>query len=315
MRSSLLTSMALSADKALEQVLLRGAPRMQNPPSAEVGFVAAVVMGGIQGIANAWVPCLKSYGYSLRLHGVFCHGAPLVKFRSASSGHRDRCELADLLVVADQVDQSGQPIRRMASLIQAKMAARARRVTFNMVSGKRQLYLYQKWPVFSFEDSAYGCKSYSLMSICNRNAGSFGVIDQHFKNSPKSPPMWTQHDPEPTPDCLANTPTLGEFLAQMILGNGVTCGRIAFPKGTDDWSQVVDLLLRVTYQKTFKHKGTFGPYEPPRGVMAFLNRAQWPQQRSISRDWQPPFDGFEIIEDGEPGGISILKIEVSYGHL
>lgn len=314
MTPHLVASLTSSADAVVDDVLLRGSHGMRARPRTEVGFVAAITLGGVPGIASAWTPLLTSHGYSLKIDGVFCHAAPIVSFMGAG-GLTARCELADLLVVVDHFDAKGQLTRR-ASLIQAKMASKAARVSLMGNSSLRQLDLYQNWPAFSFVEVIYGSKPYGLKTVGTGDAGSFGIIDRHFRNSVKSPPRWTQHAASPTPADITTEPTFGGFVAHMLGTSARVCGRVAVPGGTDDWSQVVDLLLKVTYEKAFRHGPTLGGSAPPRGTTAFVFRAAALLQKSgtsrrSARDWRPPFDGFEVFEDGEPGGISILRLEIS----
>src|SRR5689334_15018338 len=138
--------MALVADAAVGDALAHGSTGMRARPRAEVGMVAAVILGGVPNIATNWRGLLRAEGYSLDLRSVFCHGAPLVKYTKALGS--TQCELADLLIVADTKTRTG--IVRRATLIQAKMAARAQRVEMGGASSVRQLYLYQQWPSFSF---------------------------------------------------------------------------------------------------------------------------------------------------------------------
>lgn len=314
MKPGLLASLTSSADAVVDQVLLHGSLRMKAKPRTEVGFVAAITLGGVPGIAAAWSPLLASCGYSLKIHGVFCHASPVVEF-SGPPGTKPGCELADLLIVTDYIDRGGHTKRR-ASLIQAKMASMAKRVSLNGASSKKQLHLYQNWPSFKFREAAYGTHVYSLSSTANGHSGSFGVIDRHFKKSAGLPPTWTQHDAMPTPVSIAGAPSFGEFLARMIGGSTRSLGRIAVPAGSDDWSRVVDMLLQETYKKAFSHAPTLGSLPSPRGItaMAYLMSPHRKDGRSVQRtghDLRPPFDGFETIEDDSPGGMSVLRVVVS----
>lgn len=311
--ASLMASMTARADAAIDHALLHGSAWMHKPPSTEVGLVAAVTLDGVKRIASAWTPLFAGTGYSLTMQGVFCHAAPVVEF-TGSSGLKTGCELADLLIVTDLDDGSGQMYRR-ASLVQAKMANCATQVKLTGPSSQKQLYLLQSWPSFEFRDPEYGTDSYSLLSVGSGDAGSFGVIDRHLRKHRGLPPIWTQHASNPTPYKVTTEPSLGAFIVGMIGGTVARFGRVATPGGADDWSKVVDLLLSVTYRKTFKHTPTLGSYSPSRGVTstAFLmatsgNNAT--QKRKTASQWRPPLDGFEVIEDENPNGISILRIEI-----
>ena len=302
--------MSLAANAVIEDVLLRGSQGMRTAPRTEVGLVAAVVLGGVNKIATVWAPFLSKSSMSLNLVGVFCHAAPLVRFQPAGTNVQT-CELADLLIVVDFTDNG--VTTRTATLVQAKMASKARRVSLTGRSSARQLGLYQVWPQFSFVDSVYGAEQYLLATKGGAQSGTFGVIDRHFRMTHAAPPIWTQHPALPTPSDVTNEPMLGTFIAEMV-GGGAR-GRRAWPGGHDDWSKVVDLLLRVTYGKTFRHRPTLGATSPLRGVTAtvcFLATANTAttQIRRSGGAWQPPFDGFEFIDSPDPGGISLIHARI-----
>jgi hypothetical protein len=307
--SNTISSMAVTADGVVGAVLLQGSGGMQTTPRTEVGFVAAITLGGISGIATAWRPLLGSLGIRLSISGVFCHAAPQIRFERSSGGYAT-CELADLLVVVDS-NESGKVIRN-ASLIQAKMAAKAARVKLTGASSVRQLGLYQSWPLFSFVEGIYGNNHYDLAMGTTEDAGTFGVIDRHFRNRRAVPPLWTQHAAKPTPGAITNEPSLGNFLAEMAAMRRSGFGRRAVPGGEDDWSKVIDILLRVTYAKTFRHAPTLGAAAPHRGdttVAYFISGpAQSAARRRAEPGWRPPFDGIEFIEGDAPGGISVVHI-------
>jgi len=90
--------MAAAADAAIDNVLLNGTGPIVRPKK-EVAHVAAVTLGGICDIAEAWERICSGRGISLRLAGIFCHAAPQVRFKGQSG--KTACELADLLVVTD----------------------------------------------------------------------------------------------------------------------------------------------------------------------------------------------------------------------
>ena len=255
-------AMATAADTAIDNVLIRGARPMISPPHKEVGYVAAVTLGGIRDIASAWEPICSGLGLTIRLAGVFCHAAPIVTFKGASG--RTSCELADLLVVAD-IKKRGLLIRR-ATLIQAKMARAKQRVSLSGPSSRMQLDLYQNWHRFDFKDPAYGMKRVDF-TIGPRPAwsGTFGTIDPRFDGQPR----WTQHLARPTPRNIhKNDPRLGHFIAEMADGTQPGFGRLATPSLKTDWSKVVERLLSVTYTRAFGDKAILGPARPPRGTNA-----------------------------------------------
>jgi hypothetical protein len=151
--------MAVKADQAIAKALLYGSNQMHFPPRSEIGFVAAVTLTGIWDIAKAWTSLCENHGLKLELSGVFCHAAPKVLF-SGTKTRPSRCELADLLVVVD-ITTAGNLVRR-ATLIQAKMARAAGRVSLSGASSAVQLDLYQNWYLFDFEEAIYGLKGIDL---------------------------------------------------------------------------------------------------------------------------------------------------------
>lgn len=97
--ASLTTRLAIAAQNAIVRSLTNGARGQIRPPTGEVGFVAAIVLGAVPAIATAWRPLLRPFGYSIALTGVFCHQTPRASFTD-DRGNNAVCELADLLVVS-----------------------------------------------------------------------------------------------------------------------------------------------------------------------------------------------------------------------
>jgi hypothetical protein len=301
--------MAAKANRAIDNVLYVGSQTMISPPRSEVGFVAAVTLGGINDIAKAWRPLCAGHGLTLQLAGVFCHAAPVVTFKD-HSGRTGHCELADLLVVVD-VTNAGGLIRR-AALIQAKMARAAERVSLSAPSSRVQLDLYQNWHKFRFQESAYGISQVDFTKGGGgRDSGTIGVIDRHLK----SQPVWTQHAARPTPATILNQPHLGKFIAEMVDGSRPGFGRLATPTLQTDWSKTVERLLEVTYQRAFHHKPILGPTRAPRGVHAIACLSFTMMANPMAGIWGgsikgPPYE-FQIREDGgQPSGISIVHIDI-----
>jgi len=298
--------MAADADKALGSQLLRRAPRMVTPPRHEVDFIVAVTLGGIKAIADAWEPHLAPLGLRLNIQGVFCHGSPQVTHGAPP------CELADLLVVVDR--RQDRKLLRRAVLIQVKMARAACRVTLNGLSSVRQLFLYQRWPDFTFVDrTRFGSATYRLAGSPHGEAGTFGVIDRHLRDPNSEPPIWTQHQPTPTPSTVTSEPKLGTFITKMLAGQAAY-GRFAPQNPKDDWTAVVELLLKFGYSQPITHRRTLGDLRPPRGYSAYLlmpgslvplfvaaGIAAIPPET-------PPIE--QLADPREPSGISSLHIEV-----
>jgi hypothetical protein len=303
--------MATTADDAIRDALLDLSGRRTAKPRTEVGMVAAVTLRGLPNVEAAWQFLLRPLSCSLHLAGVFCHGSPQIQF---NAGGTTRCELADLLIVVDR--KSRRSTTRKAALIQAKMAARAGWVLLTGPSSRRQLVLYQTWPLFKFMDTkSYGTQSFDLSTNIADQSGTFGVIDRHFRASPGVPPVWTQHPAYPTPKQITNEPTLGQFLAELADGRRRGFGRSCVAGGRDDWSRVVDLLLDVTYKQVFRYAPDFGANAQPRGMsrIAFLSgRSQFDRRSKslVGGGWRPPYDDFQIVEDDPPRGLSVLHVSL-----
>jgi hypothetical protein len=301
--------MDAAANQAIGQVLQHGSAKMHTPPRTEVGFVAAVTLGGIKAIAKTWKPILAGAGLTLDLTGVFCHAAPIVNF-TGSKRQAKSCELADLLVVVD-VTRAGL-LEGRAALVQAKMARAAGRVSLSGMSTITQLDLYQNWHVFDFEDGAYGMSGVNFVAGGGAAySGTFGVIDRHFKNVP----IWTQHAARPTPLVTARHVMLGTFIAEMARGARAGYGRPATPSLKTDWSETIERLLSVTYSRAFHHKATLGSVSAPRGVTAcaclsFANAAILVKPVLAGWDGEPPDVSFRE-DDGRPSGISVLHARMT----
>lgn len=177
---TLVRRMAVAADAVIDDVLLNGAGPILRPKK-EITYVAAVTLGGIYGIADAWRRICSGRGISLRLAGVFCHAAPIVRFKGRSG--KTNCELADLLVVTDI--KKGGVLTRRAALIQAKMARAKQRVSLTGPSSCQQLDLYQNWYRFDFIDRAYPMSRVNFLNGSGPFwSGTFGAIDPRFHRQP-----------------------------------------------------------------------------------------------------------------------------------
>jgi hypothetical protein len=292
----------LSANNAFSALLLRGASVMRKVPRTEVGFVAAIAIDGSCALASAWRRDLASIGLEMNILGVFCHGTPQIAYKW--SNRAVRCELADLLVVIDVRESTS--LSRWATLIQAKMACRKTEVKLTGPSSINQLRLYQNWPRFEFLDPEYGNASFLLTKGRSGEPGSFGVIDRHM-----IPPVWTQHPPTPSPAKVTTEPELGAFLAGMA-SSRVGFGRRTSQKPKDEWSKLVDLLLKVTYAKSFRHRTTLDDLRPPRGHSAFIvvkNRTH--DVSKASSGGAPPIDVAYEFGDDPDSAISLFHIEIT----
>ncbi|WP_156330434.1 hypothetical protein [Bosea vaviloviae] len=317
----LIANLANAADAALSPILQTGASSHgQAPPTGEVGFVAAAVLGGVPAIASAWNPILGPAGYHVRMSGVFCHKAPQATFTD-SAGNSVSCELADLLVVVDDLTSGGSG-QRWAALIQAKMAAAGGGKTLTGTLDLRQLDLFTRWPLFSLPTGyRQGNRDFATCGHSGApiDCGRYGLIDG------QPSPKW--HQQAPSTVMSAGGDQLGSFLAHMVEVGQSGFGREATGT-TDDWSMTVDELLNLTYASVFNYVTGFGPSNPqPRQTSALSLVATTPRAFRVSdrpifyyvRDnvwWEdrpPPSGGKpEFPDDGLPEmrGLSVLRIGI-----
>lgn len=307
--SHLIPALASAADAALGASLRNGAPG-QATPTGEVGFVAAVVVGGVYNLAAAWRPILRPAGFSLQVSGVFCHQSPQVTFTN-SHGQVGSCELADLLVVVDDITGYGAG-RRWAVLIQAKMAASGGGQTLSGARDLRQLDLFSYWPTFTLPPTfSAGVRDFAT---CNHagspfDAGRYGLIAR------QPSPLWHQQGP-----AAAMPPggdELGTFLARMVETGQVGFGREATGLA-DDWSRTVDELMTRTYASAFNYAAGFpGSQNRGHSAMAFATPVAlapfgWPGWLFERVHGPPPSGGRpdERLEEEPATGISVLQIGI-----
>ena len=307
--SSLIPQLSAAADTALVPVLQSGAASHgQAQPTAEVGFVAAAVLGGVPAIARAWRSTLRKAGYRLHMHGVFCHNAPKATFTD-STGNKVSCELADLLVVVDDlISGSG---RRWAVLIQAKMANPSGGKSISGQDDLRQLELLTNWPPFDLPAS-YQCYSRDFSTCMHSgqpfDCGRYGLIDT------QPLPYW--HQQAPAMSMPSGGIQLGSFLARMLETGQTGFGREATGRG-DDWSRTVDELMKVTYSNLFTYASGFGAgnrQQRGHSAMTYVSAygpGYW-FPRFLRHTAIPPSGGrHDGREEGGDGGLSILRIGIA----
>jgi len=246
----LIPGLSAIANDAVDDALVHGAPGFVAPPTSEVGYVAAVVRGALRKIALQWIPILAGAKVKCSITGVFCHQSPKVRFTDLSGAPRTR-ELADLLIVHDNIARSGK-ITRRAALVQAKMAGAAIDLP--------QLHLYRSWPLFRIQHRAFHKKLRHFKMppyLPWEDSGCYGIID-------KGPTVPSWHCVVPQSKMgVVGAPTLGTFRTEMLNLTLSDRGRLALPGGKDDWSFTIDELLRITAQRLFKHKATMGNQRAP----------------------------------------------------
>lgn len=312
--SHLTATLAAAADTEIDQALRHGAPG-QNSPTGEVGYVAAVVLKAVPDIAQAWRPILRPHGFSVRMTGVFCHQSPQASFIDAS-GIPQRCELADLLVVAEDLT-AGSAGKRWATLIQAKIANAGGGATLSASRDLTQLDLMTRWPLLTLP-TAYskGARDFSTCSYTGVTieCGRYGLIETGASLD------WRQQ--APAKSMPAGGDTLGSFLANLIETGQRGYGREATGTG-DDWSRTVDELIRVTGAQAFSYAAGFaGRRQRGHSGVAYVTAPgsfPWPHPYnwfghggdvSLPNGGRP--DGPEDFDDRPEGeGISLLRIGVT----
>lgn len=301
--------LAASADAAIGLSLSKGAAGGVKAPRTEPGLVAAVVIDAIPAMAHAWRSHLQPLGLNIEISAVFTHQSPMVRFTSPANA-AGRCELADMLVVIDDLRTKS----RTAALVQAKMAAGRGWVKICGYQNKLQLDLFQNWPPFDFEEKAYNLQQIDFnKSGGAAGSGLYGIIDRHWLSAPRVP-SWKQLDPSAVPGATVSAPTLGEFIVSML---GNKAGRDATLKHSpSDWARTVETLMKVTFNNRFHERRSLGVSAFPRGntTMAFLMGDQLLQHIVISNGLLVIDAQAEIVNVREPplvSGISTLHFTLS----
>lgn len=255
--SPIVQQLETSADSAVNLALQMGAPG-QGTPTGEVGFVAAVVLGAVTGVAASWRTILQPLGLSVRIVGVFCHQSPQVEFTN-TKGNRVSCELADLLVVVDDLS-AGVPSNRRAALIQAKMASGGGGKRLRTKGELIQLELYRNWPQFVLPNK-FATRPRDFLArpstVGRMDCGKYGLIE-------RQPSLrWMQQ--KPARKMPAGGDQLGTYIARMLQSGTHNYGRVAHIKG-EDWSETVGELLSVTLGMSFSHAAGFRRRQPRQNV-------------------------------------------------
>lgn len=211
----------------------------------EPSHIASFVRYGVEALADAWTPSLDQAGVSLRITGVFCHQSPKVDML-ASSGFRPpagECELGDLLIVHEH--GTGTARRRRAMLLQAKMATEG-----SVPKNGPQEFLYEHWPDFSItKPRVFDRRSRNLRD--NATGGKYVLID----DPPWGRAPWTLHPG----NLIGPSEPFAETLVRMLDYDGLADrGRPAEAIG-DEWTDLVEELLKQLRIRTFAEKGLLGP--------------------------------------------------------
>lgn len=304
--STLTPSLETAANTEINNILRTGATSVrQTMPTGEVGFVAAFVLGAVPAIASAWRPLLRPHGLSVKMWGVFCHQTPKVRFTD-SSRIRRTCELADLLLVVDDLT-TGKATTRWAVLIQAKMAAASGGCHLKGSGDLAQLDLLSRWPNFTLPTTfAAGARDFSTCTHAGSTiaCGRYGLID----GQPN--PVW--HQQAPATVMPAGGDELGTFIARMVecrSGYGREATGLS-----DDWSRTVDELTKVTAGLAFTYSaGLKGSHPRGNSSLAFVVTAGDPLGPMQWASAPPPSGGKPETPLDEPPseGINLVHIGIT----
>lgn len=273
-------------------------------PAGEIAAVAALLQYGIPDIANQWSLLLSPHGYSAFFTGVFCHAAPRVQFID-SNGRSGQCELADLLIVVDDLTgSSSTPADRRACLIQAKLEAAGGAISTSGTGSTRQLSLYSNWHAFTFVSTMYVQTQLDITtSQTPGNSGDSG----RYGGISLSSSLWNQLLPSSNMNMFSGT-NLGSFLAGMTLGQA-GCGREVHPGQSDHWSVTIDELLRVTANQTINQSSLPWAHGQPKQTTALALKGGFSQVLMVD---QPPGGGAPATPERSPErGVSVLHVALT----
>ena len=246
----------MSEGSSYPDLLARVREALEGPIRGINGYEPAFVWGIFQdGLGKLREELTSSFGASVSVNGVFCHGRPVVEFDHPKAPADTRgCELGDLLIVVNHVFPHGREQGR-ALLLQCKMADRPQ-------VGLRQKLLYQDWPRFTYQRFRDVRRK---VSPAPHSGAQFAFIDREdgtiiLAQDPKKP-----KSANPWMDSLAS------FVVAMIhpppgggrpfLSHG---SRFSDPHG---WSPLVWDLLQTTFSND-SYKGEARVFEP--GSVHFL---------------------------------------------
>lgn len=228
----------------------------------ETEHVAGLITSCVGPLMQAWSNILAGSGVSLAVQAVFLHQRPKVRFPSTTSalcgpGH---CELADLLIVHEH-----DAIRRRAVLVQVKKLPGA------SVAGD-QKDLYEKWEPFRFAAGAHGAKGRQYQIAPNDEGSRYGIV--HVP-APLGVEPWWAEQPLGTRSAVDFGAMLAEMLVAGVAGEP-TPAREALIGGSDDWSALIEDLLRVSLGVDYPLKGFWAKPQPRTARSVVSTTAQRP---------------------------------------
>lgn len=277
-------------------------------PDQETEHVATLIDTCVLRLTPAWATILAETGRDLTFHGAFLHQRPKVRFPSPTMNDCGAgfCEAADLLVVIDH----GTKARR-ACLIQAKCDPG------DPPRGDQKV-LYERWEPFRFAHGHDRAKGPVYSIGPNSDGARYGVVRDP---PPRQQPPWILE--HPLGSVVADD--MGHYLARMLIATvdgAPGPARPATINGSDDWSRLIDDLLRVSLKKKYPlskfwpepiYRGFRGPIET--GIPHFLTDERWEAfaGTAIPGDWDdgPPGGEDRVADDDGPDPVSLLHITLS----
>lgn len=187
---------------------------------------------------------------------VFIDKSPIVSFQSQITSSQKNCELADLLIAV--VDKSGGKNEARAVLIQAKMQSNTSLVSSKPNSNQLEYELLSTRPDFFIVDGSKPRKRIFPPPVIpglkfgynavNDTAFQYGIIDDKNHDTWMNEFDLYQKIPPPT---VGGTVDLSCILTNLFLGWGMGWNfqpsKNYHNNGTDDWSDLINYLLNVTY--------------------------------------------------------------------
>ena len=225
---------------------------------------------------------------NIKFGGCFIHQSPIVQF---DSPHNQRgCELGDLLVLLRK--RTKDDVRYNAALIQLKISDISP-ATLHGEGDLKQLYLYEKWPVFTIISTG---ERYDLFPKTVTQGALYSIVQR------KSVPQFFMAEPE---SCMAfsGDMTFGRFIQNAINWQAGRTVADESSKPLDEWSRLIWDLIKQSAHKVFNRKN-IGWNNCPRLSDCFLNYMT--EDNSI----KIPTNGENEIGDGEGTGISTLIIDI-----
>ncbi len=224
----------------------------------------------------------------IKFGGCFIHQSPIVQFNSP---HKQKgCELGDLLVLL--IKRTKDDVRYNAALIQLKISD-INPATLHGDGDLKQLYLYEKWPAFTFVSTE---EQYDLFPKTVTQGALYTIVQR------KSVPQFFMAEP------MTHMPFSGEMTFGRFIQNAINwqAGRAITDevnKDSDEWSRLVWDLIEHSAKKVFNRK-RIGIKNCPRLLDCFLNYT------SIDNSFGIPSNGENETYDDEGLGISTLIIDI-----